>query len=491
MKKRSCPTPEARVRFGLGVVDITPPIGIYHRMFGAAAHDRATGIHRPLQADVIAIGGVDQGRPDFIRVVLDHCGFVGRQHREFIRRVSEAANLPAEQVVVGYSHTHSGGWYMPDRFGLEGGELIPAYLSNIGDQLAAATRSAIADMKVSHLSYATSRCTLAANRDYWDEDFGRFVCGYNPEGVADDTVTVARISTDEGSLRAVLVHYACHPTTLGWENSLISPDYVGALRETVSQATGVPCVYWQGALGDLGPRVGFVGDVSVADRNGRLLGFAALSALESLGPCETEFQYAGPVISGATLGTWKYAPTDPSRRERQARVSGTRLAIPFPLKPHDDPETLERERVKMEDLAAQAHQRGDVVAARDCRAKAERAKRALGRLANLPPGDTYPLSVSVHVVGESVWITSGGEPYQVLAKELRTRFPHLTVLYSPLADGVEVGYLLPEGEYGKGLYQEEPTILPRGSLEVLRDTLIQKVEKLLEESSPQTSCAKP
>ena len=43
-------TPQSLCRFGIARCDITPPAGIYHRMWGAATHDRSTGIHRPLSA---------------------------------------------------------------------------------------------------------------------------------------------------------------------------------------------------------------------------------------------------------------------------------------------------------------------------------------------------------------------------------------------------------------------------------------------------------
>ena len=47
-----------------------------------------------------------------------------------------------------------------------------------------------------------------------------------------------------GSTVAIVVTavgYAAHPTSLAWENTLISPDYPGALREVVETATGAPC----------------------------------------------------------------------------------------------------------------------------------------------------------------------------------------------------------------------------------------------------------
>ena len=44
-------TPQARGAGSASLqADITPPVGIYHRMWGAALHDRATGVHRPLMA---------------------------------------------------------------------------------------------------------------------------------------------------------------------------------------------------------------------------------------------------------------------------------------------------------------------------------------------------------------------------------------------------------------------------------------------------------
>ena len=86
---------------------------------------------------------------------------------------------------------------------------------------------------------------------------------------------MARIAADDGLTLGTVVNYACHPTTLAWQNTLISPDYVGALREVVERATEAPCLFLQGASGDLGPREGFVGDAEVADAQrpaGRLCG---------------------------------------------------------------------------------------------------------------------------------------------------------------------------------------------------------------------------
>src|SRR3954467_9495155 len=109
---------------------------------------------------------------------------------------------------------------------------------------------------------------------------GRIVCGLNQVAPADDTVVVGRVSSaGDGRVLATIVNYACHPTTLAWENTLISPDYIGAMREVVEANTaGALCLFLQGASGELGPAHQYVGDTAVADQHGRRLGYSALAA---------------------------------------------------------------------------------------------------------------------------------------------------------------------------------------------------------------------
>lgn len=47
---------QGRCVFGIARADITPPVGMYHRMWGASKHERSTGVHRPLYATVAAFG---------------------------------------------------------------------------------------------------------------------------------------------------------------------------------------------------------------------------------------------------------------------------------------------------------------------------------------------------------------------------------------------------------------------------------------------------
>jgi hypothetical protein len=474
--------PSSRVRFGLAQADITPPAGIYHRWWGAARHDRATGVHRPLQADVMAFAPVNAAKPALVRAQIDCCVLAESTHADLAQALSETAGVPRDGVVVTYSHSHSAARVTPDRAHLPGGELIEPYLRALRGKLADAARRAVAALQEAVITYATGRCRLAANRDCWDEAARQFVCGYNPDVPADDTVVVARATDAAGGVVATVVNYACHPTTLAWQNSLISPDYVGALRETVTQATGAPCVFLQGACGDLGPRHGFVGDPAVADSNGRQVAYAALSAIETMGPPAHDHRYTGPVVSGATLGTWAYEPMSAARLARISRFDGGAFTVDLPIKPLPTRAALESDLERWTAGQRAADARGDAVAARDAGARAERARRWRSRLDELPATGRFSLHCSAHRMGDALWVTCGGEPYNAIQRELRRRFPQMTVLFSPLAGDSVAGYLLERDRYGKGLYQEEPSILAPGCLETLTDAIAERIKANLKET---------
>jgi hypothetical protein len=462
-------TPQSHCRVGVARGDITPPVGIYHRMWGAATHDRSTGVHRPLTATALALRPMapsDDGS-GVLLVSLDHC-MLGQEDLDNIRgRVSEATSFARQDIHVSLSHTHGAGLMMRDRTGLPGGELIVPYLEDVASRVAQLAREAEQRLRPAWVVYGTGRCDLAAHRDFFDEQRGGFVCGFNPGHPADDTLLVARVTGEDGRTVATVVNYACHPTTLAWENTLISPDYPGATREVVEAATGgAPCVFLQGASGELGPREGYVGDASVADRNGRRLGYAALSALESLPPAGTQFEYQGAIVSGAVLGTWAHVPLE---RDGVARASVWRhrswtIALPY----RRDLPKLEDTRTEQERLGAEeasARGRGDISAAHDLRARVEQATRQIMRLEALPPGDVFPLSVTAWRLGDAVWVCPAGEHYSKLQTSLGQRFPGVPIVVSTITDGWQPGYLPTAETYGRGIYQESISMVAPGSLD--------------------------
>ncbi len=465
------PTPQSRCHFALTWCDITPPAGIYHRMWGAARHERATGIHRPLRATVAVFAPMEGGGRQIV-LALDHCVLGAAEHRALVSQAAEIGGAAREEILVVFSHTHGAGLMGLDRANLPGGDLIPPYLHSLGEKAGALIREAIAALQPAGIVYGRGSCPLATHRDFWDGK--QFICGHNPGVPADDTVIVARVTDEAGRMLASIVNYACHPTTLAWENTLISPDYVGAMRELVERDTGAPCLFLQGASGELGPREGFVGDPAVADRNGRELGYAALAALTALPAAGTTFVYAGPVVSGATLGAWRHQNIDLAEKTAWKLQ---RWDEPLAYRPGQP--TLEQTRAELARFQADeetARAAGDDARAADLRALAERKNRLLHRLQQLPPGDTYPLQVVLWRLGDAIWLGVQGESYSLLQTGLRRRFPAQVIVIATLAADWGASYLPPRELYDTGIYQESIAVVAAGSLEQLIEAVTQRIE---------------
>jgi hypothetical protein len=471
MPMRHVDTPTSVCRMGVARCDITPPVGIYHRMWGAATHERATGVHRPLTATALvfhADGCLPSPQTEQVVIAVDHCLLWARDMTALLERVSRETGLAVQQLAVAFSHTHGAGLMDSSRAPLPGGELIPPYLDALAGKVATIVRQARSAAQPVTVSYTSGRCPLATQRDFWDEVTGQFVCGYNPDGPSDDTVLIARASDESGKTLATIVNYACHPTTLAWENTLISPDYVGALREVVEQSTRAPCVFLQGASGDIGPREGFVGDTAVADRNGRQLGHAVLASLEALAPPATRFRYTGPVVSGATLGAWAHVPLAVTELQQKAFWRLRRWTVDLPYRPElPAVEATKAERGRWLEQEQEAARAGDAARARDCHAMVERQDRCLTRLAALPPGKAFPFPILLWQIGDAFWLAVEAEHYNIFQRSLRGRFPGVPLVIATVVNGWLPTYLPPAEIYGKGIYQESIAVLAPGCLERL------------------------
>jgi len=477
------PTPTSRCNFGLARCDITPPVGIYHRFWGAATHDRATGVHRPLTATVVIFeppteSGAESAGQGVVVIALDHCLFWPAEMQQVLQQTSDLIGIERSRIVFAFSHTHAAGNTSYDRVGLPGGDLIPPYMAALPAKLAEAYQEARRSLQPAVFTYGSAPCRMGHNRDFWDAQIGKFACGFNPDETTDLEAGVVRVTNKRGKTIATFVNYPCHPTTLAWENTLISPDYVGALRATVEKATKAPCVFLLAPCGDIGPRVGYVGDPSVADQNGRQVAYAALSALEELPPAGCDLIYRGAVVSGATLGDWRYSrATSGEWPARWSQFQFRHWQVPIPYR-RDLPavQTVQEEMQKFcaEETAARAA--GNEEAAREARAMVERKQRWLTLFAHLPKGPAYPLSLWAWRMGDAVWLAIIGEPYHWLQAELQRRFANTPLIFAAIANGW-ASYLPEKSDYGKSLYQVEVALMEPGCLETVAEELSAQISR--------------
>jgi len=447
-------------RVGVARRDVTPPVGIYARSWGAATHEVAEGIHRPFTATAAVFAPLEGEVPTLALVALDIGWFQYVEDERTLRAsVLQRTGLGEGELLIQMSHTHAGANTNSHLEGKPGTEMIAPYLDRLAVEVGDAVVEARSRLGRATVSYGTGRCSLAANRDLWDDSAERYACGYNPDGVTDDTVLVARVTDEGGTTLATLFNYACHPTTLAWENRLLSPDFVGSAREVLEQAFDAPALFLQGASGDLGPRDNYVGDAAVADRNGRQLGHAAAAAIEALPPPGTRFVYTGIVASGANLGTWEYRPCMAEQLERAARLEGMLT------------------HVELERKADLGVVEGASNASPDSPQEREKAlRRELLRLA-LGDDPVHRMPMWTWRLGEALLVAVPNEPYAVFQVELRRRFPDVPLLVLMTTNG-GVGYLPPRETYGAGLYQEQQSPFAPGCLETTIEEAAAALERL-------------
>lgn len=445
--------PRTRARLGVARRDITPPVGIRAKNWGPADWERSEGAHRPFELTALAVIAGDE-RPRLLlavdgtwwRRVADEQGVRGA--------ILSGLGLDPDQLMLSLSHTHAGAVLCAADAHLPGGELIPGYLEALSAAGVAAGREALDSAVPGLIEWTTGTCTLAADRELDVDE--RALVGYNPAAVADDTVTIGRLSVD-GAVRGTLVNYACHPTTLAWQSREVSPDYVGAMREIVESATGAPCLFVQGASGELAPREQYTGDVAVADRHGRSLGHAVLAALDALPAPGEELTLDGVVESGAPLAIWAGRAADGGEGS-----AGSVTSVELPLR---DLPTLDELAEEWKDI--------------DPRSREERLGRARNLREGYIDGPTVSHPVWAWRLGDAVIVGHPGEAYSRLQTTLRARFPESPIVVMNLTNGPGFVYLPTRDAYDRGAYQAWQTPLAPGALDLLEEHAVEVVAALL------------
>jgi hypothetical protein len=440
---------EFKGEMGVARADITPPAGIYARSWGSAQHDAAEGIHRPLVATCLFLRGGDP-KLELYLLCFDLGWWYDNAHEQEIRKaILERSGISDGQLVTHMGHTHAGPASNLQNLNREGGHLILPYREKIIEGAVAAIKGSKAAVQPAVLSWTYGRCDMARNRDLV-LDSETFLCGINPDGPADDTVLVGRVTDTKGKIIATLVNYACHPVSLGGGNKLISPDYYGAMREVVERDTdSAPCFFLHGASGDMTPLRSYESDAAIADQNGRQLGYAALSTLTGMLPPEQEFAFDRIEESGAKLGRWSLRP----------KPASTILKV-----------TLSDTDLPYVDLPSEIELLRDLEATTD-RFMRERLERRLMVRRDVGDGTSRKVRMTLWQVGDAFLVGAPAEPYSAFQVELRRRFPNHAIIMLNIVNG-NVGYLAPAETYGKpGLYQIKISLFQPGCMEqVIEDT---------------------
>ena len=446
--------PEFRGRIGVARAEITPPIGIYSRTWGSARHDQAEGVHRPLLATCLTFQDF-HGGDELILITLDVMIFWQEEADRIRAAILQERGLKPHQLILHPSHSHGTPFYLRRQIDRPGGDLIAPYLSSIPARCCSLIDQARASARDAILTWAYGRCGLAFNRDAIDPASGRDICGLNLAVEADHTVLVGRIAAPDGTVQATIVNYSCHPVSLGGGNRLLSPDYIGAMREIVEQQTGgAVCVFFQGAAGDVTPRRSYESDVEAADQNGRELGYAALSTLTAMFPPGQQLVCQGIEESGTPLGIWRLRP----KESISTQLSAERIISRLPIRDMPERDELERQ-------LARSHDRVEI----------ERLERALDRRKLVGDGKEGELSCTVWRLGESFLVATPAEPYTQFQMALRQQFPDAAVAVLMASDGAKNYLPLPEA-FQRDVYQVRVSLYEAGALERVTAQVAQVIQ---------------
>ena len=300
------------LRAGYAKADITPAGPVY--MGGYDLRDAPSdGIHGNDRLYVRALV-FEQNGNRIAFVMADVIGIYN--HDSWRSKISEATGIPSANILLGDVHNHAA----PSPYDKRNAEWVRQF----EPALLAAVRDANARLQPVNVAAGSGHSRIAMNRRQvrtadtlsaltFDENdrsqtFGKartdkpvdirefagvVRLGANPDGPIDDAVQVVRIDSSAGKPVAVMIHYPCHGTTLGGRNSKISGEWMGRMQEYVEkQFPGVGSIYFQGAAGDINPRVvggldGYRDDVNTTWALGEEIGTEVARVYRSLSPLPT------------------------------------------------------------------------------------------------------------------------------------------------------------------------------------------------------------
>ncbi len=277
-------TASSGLEAGEGTVDTTPPLGIemagFHRAPGNER--RITGIRQPTGARALVLR---HGEVRAAIVSLDIAGvsrdFAGRVQR----RVADRVGLPASNVRVAATHTHS----MPAFCYLrQWGAIPPKYMAQVESDVVRAVELAQEDLAPAEMSLGRARVkggNFNRTTPHWktDEQFG-------PESTDSerwlDTMLHALLFERAGKRNLLWYHFSAHPVCYTDDNA--GPDWPGLVAELAREQQKLSPSYLQGHCGDVNPGPGKPSWLGIPDQVAKAVHTGLEQALSEAKPVEVD-----------------------------------------------------------------------------------------------------------------------------------------------------------------------------------------------------------
>lgn len=429
---------------GAAVADITPPPG--KRMDGYGGRTQPSqGVHDPLFARALVL---DEGSGQEGRCAIVSCDLLGMHPwitAEVRRRAQESCGIPREGVVVAATHSHAG------PLGLRGGMfsyLDEPLAAEVARKVAGAVAAAWGQRRPAALKLGQATVdTVSMNRRH-------------PDWPTDPVLRLLLVDGEDGRPVAALLNFACHATVLDGSNLLLSAEFPGVAARLVQEQTGAPCVYLNGACGDVNP-LWVRQDFDSVERVGQIIGGQALrliGELRTLGPGQRAHNIR-----------WDEFPEKPvPGRIVPPRVRSALRPLELPLRPFLPDEEYGSLIAELEARAAAlppgSHQRREVMA-QLTRRRTERWAAAWARRQR--EAAAQRTEVQALSLGRGLALAAlPGEFFVATGEALRAAWGGDLLLACYAND--YIGYVIPEEAYEQGGYESGITFCGPAAEELVR-----------------------
>jgi neutral ceramidase len=237
---------------GISRAIITPQEPIWLAGYASRTHP-SEGILADLWVKVLAIE--DSRGKKAVLITSDLLGFPRKMSDNIRNQIAVKYGLTRSQIILSYSHTHSGPVLMGalfDIYPLDEQQLkvIRQYSANLEKKIVDLTGEALRSMVPAQIFSKSGITRFQVNRRNNSE--ASLTAQSDLKGPNDYAVPVLKVTDKSGNLMAIAFGYACHATVL--DIYQISGDYPGfAQVELEKSHPGVTAMFFQGAGADQNP----------------------------------------------------------------------------------------------------------------------------------------------------------------------------------------------------------------------------------------------
>jgi hypothetical protein len=430
---------------GLGAEVITPREPV--QMAGFARSQVSTGVHDDLYAKSLYLEDGDGRRALLIALSLIYmtADLVGAIRSEIERQTG----LEPEAVIFSSIHTHAGPALAEDFYTSPTPGSYPSFLV---DQAVASAVAAFRAKAPARVGFGRTE-VFEMGRNRRTLLYG----GLHP----DPEVLVMKIEDASGRLKGVAYNYGCHPSTLDWQNTLISedwPHYANAeIAATAAPGTqGLWTAYLQGAEGDI--NCGYSAELSAVGVNMPIRNYDFI-------------RKKGKQLAAAVL---EVLPDIPTRADLSISLASGSYNYPlrkeYPVTEDEALGEADEARRRLAEIEGRPALAGTRIAD-EARAKVFIAGQRVAVARRRRETGSRPFLKVEHQalrVGRAVFLTLAGEVFSEIGLRIKSgsRFDWTFLLGLANSSGAS-GYLPPSKEFPEGDYEVDGCIFDPSAEEVI------------------------